>query len=144
MFDIDYFKNINDTYGHKTGDAVLRAVAKTAQAAIRKSDYLVRYGGEEFVIVLPETKFSKAIELAERLRNIIQNLKITCEEHTVTVTASFGVSAFKKGLNGNTIVKKADEMLYEAKRQGRNRTKPDLRLCLSLPQNIPTEELLHH
>jgi len=128
MFDIDFFKRINDTYGHRAGDAVLRAVAKSVLAAIRKSDYLARYGGEEFVLVLPATKFSKAIELAERLRMIIENLKININDRVITVTASFGVTTYKRGTDKDALLQKADEMLYEAKRQGRNRIKPDLKV----------------
>ncbi len=132
MFDIDYFKQVNDLHGHKAGDAALRAVSRSVLAAIRKSDYLARYGGEEFVLVLPGTKFSKAIELAERLRQITENLKINFGDSTISVTASFGIAAFKKGINRYTLLQKADEMLYEAKRQGRNRIKPDLRLYHAL------------
>lgn len=128
MFDIDHFKKINDLYGHDAGDAVLRAVSKTVLSAIRKSDYLARYGGEEFLLVLPETKFSMAIELAERLRNILMNLNINFGGSILNITASFGVSLYKKGTSADRLIKKADTMLYEAKRRGRNRIKPDLRL----------------
>ncbi len=128
MFDIDHFKIVNDTYGHDAGDAVLRAVSKTILSAIRKSDYLSRYGGEEFLLVLPNTKFSTAIELAERLRNILMCLNINIENRILNITASFGVAFYKKGRGLTYLFKKADMMLYEAKRQGRNRTKPDLRL----------------
>jgi diguanylate cyclase (GGDEF)-like protein len=143
MFDIDHFKAVNDTCGHKAGDAVLRAVARSVLATIRKSDYLSRYGGEEFLLVLPETKFSKAIELAERLRKIIENMKINLGDRVITVTASFGVAACKKGWGKAALFQKADEMLYEAKRQGRNRIKPDLRLFYPLsgmPVPVRAEE----
>ncbi|MEI6127967.1 MAG: GGDEF domain-containing protein [Pseudomonadota bacterium] len=128
MFDIDYFKNVNDRFGHTAGDAVLRAVSKSVLAAIRKSDYLSRYGGEEFILVLPETKFSKTIELAERLRIIVENLKMNFDDKTISVTASFGVTVYKKGMGKQALLQRADEMLYEAKRQGRNRIKPDLKV----------------
>jgi len=128
MFDIDFFKSVNDTFGHSAGDAVLRAVSKSVLAAIRKSDYLSRYGGEEFVLVMPATKFSKAIETAERLRKILENLKISFADKTLSVTASFGVAVFKKGMDKSALLQRADEMLYEAKRQGRNRVKPDLKV----------------
>lgn len=141
MFDIDFFKRINDTHGHKAGDAVLRAVAKSVLAAIRKSDYLARYGGEEFVLVLPETKFSKAIELAERLRKIIQHTSIRCAGSVLGVTASFGVAAYKPGMDKEGFLHKADEMLYEAKRQGRNRIKPDLKVYQrQQPLSLSVEE----
>ncbi len=128
MFDMDHFKKTNDTYGHKAGDAVLQAVSKCVLSAIRKGDYLARYGGEEFILVLPETKFAKAIELAERLRKIIENLKITVCDRTINVTASFGVSVYKKGTSKNMLLHKADEMLYKSKTLGRNRISPNLRL----------------
>ncbi|MCP4714068.1 MAG: GGDEF domain-containing protein [Deltaproteobacteria bacterium] len=128
MLDIDHFKTVNDSYGHKAGDVVLRAVSKCVLSAIRKGDYLARYGGEEFVLVLPETKFSKAIELAERLRVIIENLKINIGNQSINVTASFGVTSGKQGADKDKLIGKADEMLYKAKRSGRNRIKPDLRL----------------
>lgn len=128
MFDIDHFKRVNDRYGHKAGDVALRAVSRSVLSAIRKSDYLARYGGEEFILVLPDTKFSKAIELAERLRKITENLQINYDGSIINITASFGVTTYKKGTSRNRFFERADEMLYEAKRQGRNRIKPDLRL----------------
>lgn len=141
MFDMDYFKKINDTYGHSAGDAVLRAVSKAVLAAIRKSDYLTRFGGEEFVLVLPETKFSKAIELAERLRQIIENMKVNIDTTVLTVTASFGVTTYKKGSDRNLLLQRADDMLYEAKRLGRNRIKPDLKVYQrSSPSALTNEE----
>lgn len=128
MLDIDHFKQINDTYGHKAGDAVLQAFSKSVLSAIRKGDYLARYGGEEFILVLPETKFAKAIELAERLRKITENFQINVGDKIINLTASFGVAVYKKGTDKNMLFQKADTMLYEAKKQGRNRIKPDLRL----------------
>ena len=144
MFDIDHFKQTNDAHGHKAGDAVLRAVSKRVLSAIRKSDYLARYGGEEFILVMPETKFSKAIELAERVRKIIENLKISLGDKTINITASFGVMAYKKGTDKNTLFQKVDEMLYEAKRQGRNRIKPDLRLYQNTDKNPAKGEPLFY
>ncbi len=144
MFDLDHFKKINDIHGHRAGDAVLRAVSKCVLAAIRKSDYLARIGGEEFLLVLPGTKFSKAIELAERLRSIIENLKIKVDDKIITATASFGVTFYKKGSSKDNVLKKADEMLYEAKRQGRNRIKPDLRLYHTVAHENHNEKPLLH
>ncbi len=129
MFDIDYFKKINDTYGHKTGDEVLHSFSKIIKATIRNSDYLARYGGEEFVLVLPETKLDKALELAERLRKITENLEFKFDEKIIKVTTSAGVASYKKGQHKEGLIQKADELLYEAKKQGRNRIKPGLRLC---------------
>jgi len=129
MFDIDYFKKINDTYGHKAGDLVLHSFSKNISATIRKSDYLARYGGEEFVLVLPETKLPKALELAERLRKITENLEVKFADKIIKITTSAGVASYKKGQDKDSLIQKADELLYEAKNQGRNRIKPGLRLC---------------
>jgi len=131
MFDIDHFKRVNDTYGHAAGDAVLGAVAKAVMAAIRSSDYLARYGGEEFVLVLPATRFSRAIETAERLRRNVEGMRTTVGDEIIKVTASFGVALFKAGLDGDKLIQRADQMLYEAKRLGRNRVQPDLRVYSS-------------
>ena len=144
MFDIDHFKRVNDTYGHKAGDTVLHAVSKSVLSAIRKSDYLARYGGEEFLLILPDTKFSKAIELADRLRKIIESMKMTVGTVTITATASFGVSTYRKGIDKNTFLQKADEMLYEAKRRGRNRIKPDLRLYHTAACAVTEEKSTFH
>lgn len=144
MFDLDHFKKINDTHGHHAGDTVLRAVAQSMLSAIRKSDYLTRYGGEEFVLVLPATGFSKAIELADRLRKKIEQLQITIDGQRVSITASFGVAFYRKGGGLQNLLRRADEMLYEAKRQGRNRTRPDLRVFCAPGSSGPQPgQLLH-
>ena len=128
MIDIDHFKNINDTYGHSAGDIVLQSVAKCIHSAIRRGDYLARYGGEEFMIVLPDTKLSKAIELAERLRKMIENSAINIDNKTIRVTASFGIATYRKKTSKAVLFQKADEMLYKSKTRGRNRITPNLRL----------------
>ena len=118
ILDIDYFKAVNDTYGHNIGDEVLIEFANVLKSQIRKTDFVGRWGGEEFVIVLPETNKESAVILLEKIRQEI-------ESHTFktvkTKTASFGVSQFQKGDTVNTIIKRADNALYEAKNQGRNR-----------------------
>jgi diguanylate cyclase (GGDEF)-like protein len=131
MFDIDHFKRVNDVYGHSAGDAVLGAVAKAVMASIRSSDCLARYGGEEFVLLLPATRFSKAIETAERLRQNLEHMQTTVGGETIKVTSSFGVALHKGALDGDQLIKRADQMLYEAKRLGRNRVQPDLRVYCS-------------
>ena len=128
MFDLDNFKKINDTYGHQVGDHVLKAVSRTVLAAIRKCDYLVRYGGEEFVLIMPETKLERAVEVADRLRRIIEITAIQCGGTRLHVTASFGVAHLKKEYDKNLLLQDADRRLYEAKIKGRNRTMPDMRL----------------
>ncbi len=126
MFDIDHFKKINDTYGHKAGDIVLQEVAGMVLSSIRQSDYLARYGGEEFVLVLPDTKLSRAVELAERLRSGLEKLQIEAGEHTIHVTSSFGVTRLKKGVDKERLIQEADEFLYKAKAGGRNNVKHGL------------------
>ncbi|MBF0118243.1 MAG: GGDEF domain-containing protein [Desulfobacterales bacterium] len=130
MIDIDHFKKVNDTYGHQAGDIVLKEVVKTIRSEIRKGDYLARYGGEEFAIVLPDTNMIRAIELAERLRQIIENLEIRIlSNEIIRVTSSFGVATLKAGFNKETLLKEADNMLYKSKTNGRNRVMPGIKLC---------------
>ena len=128
MFDIDHFKGINDTYGHKAGDLVLHAVAGAVQHAIRKSDYLARYGGEEFVLVMPATPFSRAVEIAERIRKVVEALSVPADTAHIGLTASFGVAMYKSGLTVADLLHRADKMLYTAKQSGRNCIRPELRV----------------
>lgn len=118
MYDIDHFKNINDTYGHDVGDEVLKNVTSIVRDRIRKSDIHGRWGGEEFLLILPETSLLKASYLAEELRGIIENSKII-EQQKITV--SFGVTQSKIDDTVDSILKRVDDLLYEAKKQGRNR-----------------------
>jgi len=119
FFDIDYFKRINDTYGHEFGDYVLQNLSKLIKQSIRSSDYFGRWGGEEFLIILPETEYENALKIAEKLRK-----KIAVHSFKgVKITSSFGVSEFKKGDNPENIIQKADKALYEAKKSGRNQVK---------------------
>ncbi|MBF0318175.1 MAG: GGDEF domain-containing protein [Nitrospirae bacterium] len=124
MFDLDHFKQVNDNFGHAAGDEVLREVSKAVLNMVRKSDYAARYGGEEFLLVLPDTSTSMAVELAERLRCVIEGLKITVGSDTINVTSSFGVAGFKRGLSGDRLIREADAMLYKAKIGGRNMVMP--------------------
>ncbi len=118
MFDIDHFKKINDTYGHSTGDYVLKTIANIVREAIRKIDYLVRWGGEEFVIISSETNLEKAHALAERIRGITESYKF---DTVGKVTVSFGVTEFKEGDTGDSFIKRIDVAMYKAKEKGRNR-----------------------
>lgn len=125
MFDIDYFKTVNDTYGHEMGDAVLRKISEIVQKNVRSTDIVGRYGGEEFIIYLPATALSEVYSLAEQLREAIQNTVIEANEVKQFVTASFGIAAFdiQPGNTSCTLdefVRKADQALYTAKRKGRN------------------------
>ena len=116
-FDIDHFKQINDTYGHKKGDFILKEVSKIILQNIRKTDIFGRWGGEEFIIILPFTDLENALILAEKLRKKI-------EEHDfdgINITISFGVTELKIDDNADTLINRADEALYKAKNKGRNR-----------------------
>ncbi|MEW8626985.1 MAG: GGDEF domain-containing protein [Candidatus Thiodiazotropha sp.] len=119
VMDIDFFKHINDQYGHAVGDLVLKQVAKAAEQSIRSSDALYRYGGEEFVVVLNGTDQLGARLLAERIRENIENLRIDSLKN-LQITLSLGVSMMNEGDTTETLFKRADEALYVAKNQGRN------------------------
>ncbi len=121
MLDIDYFKNVNDTYGHDIGDEVLKKLAQTCQKLMREADLSARYGGEEFCFLFPETNSSEAFIIAERLRATIANLEMDANDRKFSITASFGISECnhdEDSLAG--LIKRSDEALYEAKRKGRN------------------------
>jgi diguanylate cyclase (GGDEF)-like protein len=127
MCDIDHFKEVNDTYGHQCGDEVLKILVQSITDLIRAdTDWLARYGGEEFMLVLPETNLDNAHGLAERLRKHIAQKTIETEEDKVSITASFGVTAFDVSTKSSSItpealINAADKYLYEAKKQGRNK-----------------------
>ncbi|NPA11177.1 MAG: diguanylate cyclase, partial [Epsilonproteobacteria bacterium] len=119
FFDIDHFKKINDTYGHDKGDVVLKKLVKIIKQNIRESDLFGRWGGEEFLIVLPNTSYEKALKKAEMLREIVAHSDLG----GIKATISLGVSEYNKGDDLDEVIKKADEALYEAKESGRNRVK---------------------
>lgn len=116
MIDIDFFKKINDTFGHETGDIVLQNLVRLAKNNIRKSDYIIRWGGEEFIIILPDCGEIKAKDIAESLRNSV----INADDNMCNATISVGIAGYTGGDYHDTI-KKADEALYYAKEHGRNR-----------------------
>jgi diguanylate cyclase (GGDEF)-like protein len=121
MFDLDHFKTINDTWGHLCGDAVLSAVGQRMRDALRASDLKCRYGGEEFMVVLPETQLDGAQRVAETIRRELAEIQIPWGGKTLNVTASFGVTTAMPGeLDTKTILGRADRALYHAKREGRN------------------------
>jgi diguanylate cyclase (GGDEF)-like protein len=121
LLDIDFFKRINDTYGHSAGDTVLREFALTVQRQIRESDSFGRYGGEEFLLMLPETTIDEAIVLAERVRLSIEKLAFRDVAPDLIVTVSIGIAEFRSGESIAQTVARADEALYRAKSSGRNR-----------------------
>ena len=122
MFDIDHFKKINDTWGHAVGDLVLREIARDAQRFLRKADSAVRYGGEEFVILLPETELPGATLIAHRLRQLVADTVIAHnQEPPISVTISIGVASLGPGESGDELLNRADKAMYQAKNNGRNR-----------------------
>jgi diguanylate cyclase (GGDEF)-like protein len=122
LLDADHFKDINDNHGHETGDRVLRILAETCRLSLRQLDVLGRYGGEEFVVLLPETSASLAQEAAERLRKQIEELRIPASAGDIRVTVSIGVATAGQTTESvAALINQADRALYEAKRGGRNR-----------------------
>jgi diguanylate cyclase (GGDEF)-like protein len=124
MFDLDRFKAINDRYGHLCGDAVLAEVGAKMRASLRASDMKCRYGGEEFLILLPETPLDGAHRAAETLRRELAEMEIHWSDRVVRVTSSFGVACARPNeIDPTPLVARADEALYRAKREGRNRVR---------------------
>jgi len=128
MFDIDFFKRVNDTFGHTTGDMVLKMVAIITKEMIRTTDIPARYGGEEFIVLLPETAVAGAATVAERLRKRIEDTAVQAENCPITITVSFGVSDYLGKTNSkphervlSEFVANADRAMYASKNAGRNR-----------------------
>ena len=122
MFDIDHFKQINDTFGHLAGDYVLKQLASVIKTKIRREDMMARFGGEEFAIVLPEIDNTGALTFAEKIRRLCESTRFRFEEADMDVRISIGVaSAQPEESDPNEFIKRADTLLYEAKRTGRNR-----------------------
>lgn len=124
MIDIDFFKKVNDTYGHQTGDEVLKSIAGVILDSVRNSDYVARYGGEEFVVILPETMPEEAIELAERIRMIIEEKEFKVSENdTIHLTVSIGIGSGSQEITPAHLIKAADTAVYDAKEHGRNQVR---------------------
>lgn len=122
VIDLDRFKNINDTYGHMAGDEVLRQVSLKIKECQRETDFIARYGGEEIVVILPETNLKTSITVADDIREAIAKSPVIFESNVINVTASIGVSALRSDHESYpTIFAEADEALYHAKKMGRNR-----------------------
>lgn len=121
FFDIDYFKQINDTFGHDVGDRVLKTLANIVDNNLRKDDFFARWGGEEFMVLLPNTALKESINVANKLCNAISTYKFS---HG-TVTSSFGVVNLRRGEKLNSFIKRADTALYHAKKMGRNCVKSE-------------------
>ena len=118
MFDIDHFKAVNDTYGHAAGDYVLKTLSQIAKGNIREIDYLIRWGGEEFVVIALDTDLRGAEVVAEKIRKTIENYNF---DKVGRLTVSFGVTQFKQDDTEDSFMKRADDALYQAKEKGRNR-----------------------
>ena len=130
MIDIDFFKKVNDTYGHSTGDFILKTVSKIIRSRLREYDIAARYGGEEFAILLPFTDETEAAMVAERLRKAVENKVIDIEKvntkndiKTIKITISLGIYQFKSADKTQDLLMNADKALYEAKESGRNMVK---------------------
>lgn len=120
IWDIDYFKRINDEFGHASGDKALKSVAKLLSEKIRETDYLARYGGEEFVLIMPGASLEGAKEVADKLRQVIENASFHFNGKPVSITISAGVAEFSTGDTTRRVFERADKALYAAKEAGRN------------------------
>lgn len=121
VVDIDHFKHFNDSFGHQAGDRVLKIIAKLLQENVREVDFVARFGGEEFVILLPETTSIAALGLLDKLRELLLGSKYKFKDEPVTITASFGFTEFKQDDSPEAAFERADQALYKAKQSGRNR-----------------------
>lgn len=121
LFDIDFFKKVNDTYGHLAGDLVIKSIAKSIKNRLRKTDIMGRYGGEEFLLVLSETNIEQGKIIAQELRELVQELDIYYNHIKINVTISIGIAEFKENMELQDIINFADEALYKAKNSGRNK-----------------------
>ena len=128
MIDIDHFKIFNDTWGHQTGDDVLRLVAATLQQSIRGQDTAARYGGEEFAVILPATSLSAAVAVGSNIRRACERLQFVTrdtQQAVGTVTVSIGGACYEPGEALSNWIRRADAALYRAKQEGRNRVVSD-------------------
>src|SRR5258708_29183496 len=135
LTDIDHFKSFNDTYGHLTGDQVLRLVALSVKQNVKGQDIAARYGGEEFAIVLPRTALREAITVADHIRRAVMGkelMKRSTGEHLGRVTISIGVATLRSSDTLQALIERADACLYAAKRNGRNRV-----ICENDPEVAP-------
>lgn len=122
IFDVDHFKRINDRFGHSIGDSCLKEIINRIKPVLRKSDFLARFGGEEFVVIVPETPLKGAKEMAEKLRQIVEQTKFIHKSEEVPITVSVGLTQTVPGdLTHDTVFSRADRALYSAKQSGRNR-----------------------
>ncbi|MNR03601.1 Response regulator PleD [compost metagenome] len=121
ILDLDHFKRINDSYGHLAGDKVLKIVADQLRKRLRSGDFIARFGGEEFVLLMPQTSPAAAAQIAEVLRATVEACPFHFKGERVVITTSIGLGAFRSGERGDQVLKRADAALYRAKESGRNR-----------------------
>ncbi len=121
MVDVDHFKDVNDHYGHELGDRALSEIARTMDAELREQDLCGRWGGEEFLVLLPETALSEAQAVVERIRLSVRELVVRADTEQLHITVSIGVAQHHSGENYSNTVNRADKALFEAKRSGRDR-----------------------
>ena len=135
MMDIDYFKSFNDTHGHAVGDEVLKEFSARIQRSVRGVDLVSRIGGEEFVVIMPDTDLGIASVVAERLRKSFADepFQVTADVGSVTVTCSIGVAMSHAGDDPDSLLRRADDALYRAKNDGRNRV-------VTLPESAPATQ----
>ena len=126
MIDLDFFKNVNDTFGHQAGDAVLRKISDTMKLSLRLTDIIGRIGGEEFAVILPETEISHAMIIGDRLLKRVEALEIAHKDIKIKITISIGVSSSSPDdLSIDDVLQRSDSALYKAKENGRNRICPE-------------------
>lgn len=121
FLDIDHFKNFNDTYGHQIGDLILKMMAKTVSNTLRKMDIICRWGGEEFLVIVPHIEIENLKKVAERIRAMIEKSWIEVVSQSLCITASIGGSLIKKDDTIESLIHRADQMMYTSKNKGRNR-----------------------
>ncbi|HDM69962.1 MAG TPA: GGDEF domain-containing protein, partial [Thermotogales bacterium] len=121
MVDVDFFKKVNDTYGHDVGDLVLKAIAKVCRSSVRNDDKVIRYGGEEFLIIIPTSDDTLAFKIAERIRRNVEMREIKIPNgEIIRKTVSIGGTIMRSNEELEDAIKRADKALYDAKRMGRN------------------------
>lgn len=144
LLDIDHFKKFNDEWGHELGNNALIHVSSLIKLAVRKLDYPCRFGGEEFIILLPNTDLRQAVSVADRLREMLATTPLSLDgQRQVTVTASFGVDQFSSHMSDSVegFVQRVDALLYQAKHRGRNRVAhPDVATATPAVQSVTVEE----
>lgn len=142
MVDIDFFKRINDQFGHESGNISLRWATRILKENIRKMDFPCRYGGEEFLFILPNEKLINAVKMAERLRQKLESTPLILKNQAIILTASLGVEEYNgyKNDNATKFIERADKFMYQAKKTGRNRICYDKKRLIPESRQISMDE----